>query len=178
MDTSCQGARNTCCLPRRTDPGLASMPQCHTFCRLERPNLLLPYPKFYERRIILLALERLWLRNSQEDQEILEMKSKWCIKILFNGYKFFMVLVTFLWPTEYEHLNLAKLMYSVEAPVQDRLTETQQLHTQKKVNDFITDLNYQSAISIWAYYEETSKTKKHTQQFLRQPLREEENRDT
>lgn len=59
-----------------------------------------------------------------------------------------MVLVTFLWPTEYEHLNLAKLMYSVEAPVQDRLTETQQLHTQKKVNDFITDLNYQSAISI------------------------------
>lgn len=69
-------------------------------------------------------------------------------------------------------------MYSVEAPVQDRLTETQQLHTQKKVNDFITDLNYQSAISIWAYYEETSKTKKHTQQFLRQPLREEENRDT
>ena len=60
-----------------------------------------------------------------------------------------MVLVTFLWPTEYEHLNLAKLMYSVEAPVQDRLTETQQLHTKKRVNNFITDLNHhQSVISI------------------------------
>ena len=31
-----------------------------------------------------------------------------------------MPFVTFLWPTEYEHLNLAKLMYSIEAPVQDK----------------------------------------------------------
>lgn len=35
-----------------------------------------------------------------------------------------MALVALLWPAKYKHLNLAKLMYTVEAPVQDAVTKT------------------------------------------------------
>lgn len=45
-----------------------------------------------------------------------------------------MPFVTFLWLTEYEHLNLAKLMYPIEAPIQDKMVNLATLQMCCKIN--------------------------------------------
>ena len=45
-----------------------------------------------------------------------------------------MQFVTFLWSTEYEHLNLAKLMYPIEAPVHDKMINLATLQMHCKIN--------------------------------------------
>lgn len=47
------------------------------------------------------------------------MKTERREKIFFNRNKFFVVHVTVLWPAEDKHLDLTKLMNSIEAPVQE-----------------------------------------------------------